>query len=445
MIPIRSTLMLVLIASACQLISLRQAAAAPAASASRRPNIVIILADDLGWQGVGYQDSFIHTPNIDRLANQGVEFTNFYVSPMCSPTRIGLMSGRYPLRLGLGRSVIRPWSKYGLPPEVQTLPEVLATAGYRNRGAFGKWHLGHLAPQWHPLSQGLTAFLGQYNGAADYWTRIREGELDWHRNADPLEVPGYTTNLITDAACAFIKQHAGDGPFFCYVPYTAPHEPLQAPDKYLAQYPSSGPADDSTLSQDRRTLAAMVTCMDDGIGRIMRTLQDSGVANNTLVWFFSDNGGVTRLHFNGQLREGKLTVYEGGVRVPCAVWWPGAIEGGRKIDEPSINLDILPTLAHIAGKPAPAGLDGVDISNLLLDKKPAPPQRDLYSFTGQGGLRREQIAVRSADGWKLVVIGPDIRRPQGYNTPRHRVELFRITEDPYERHDVANQHPDVVK
>lgn len=420
-------------------------AMAVAAGPARRPNIVLILADDLGWEAVGYSGSFIRTPNIDRIANQGVQFTNFYACPMCSPTRAGLLTGRYPIRLGMGRSVVRPWARFGLPPEAQTLPETLAGAGYRHRGVFGKWHLGHLEPVWHPLSQGFTDFQGQYNGAADYWTRVRNGEPDWHDGATPLPATGYTTDLITDAACAFIRRNAGDEPFFCYVPYTAPHDPLQVPDRYLEAYAGSDDGRQDAVSRDRRTLAAMVACMDDGIGRIMRTLEERGIADRTVVWFLSDNGGVTRLRFNGTLREGKLTVYEGGVRVPSAVWWPGVIEGGRKIGEPMINLDIMPTLLGLIASRPPNGLDGVDASALLTGRSDSLPGRDLYSFTGQSGLQHEQLAVRAADGWKLVVIGPDVRRPAGFRTPDHRVELFRLTEDPGETRDVASEHRDVVK
>lgn len=422
--------------------------AAPARSLpAEPPNIVLILADDLAWGAVGYNGSFIRTPNIDRLASQGVQLTQFYVSPMCSPTRAGLMTGRYPLRLGMARTVVRPWLAFGLPPDEQTLPEALASAGYRHRGIFGKWHLGHLRPTWHPLSQGFTEFRGQYNGASDYWTRVRDGEPDWHHDATPIAESGYTTDLIADSACAFIRRHAGDGPFFCYVPFTAPHDPLQAPEKYLAEYGPDTPAGKAAETPDRRALAAMVTCMDDGIGRILRTLRDNGLADKTLVWFLSDNGGVTRLRLNGTMREGKLTVYEGGVRVPSALWWPGMIEGGRKIREPMINTDILPTLLRIARSTgtAPRTLDGVDASGLLTGQVSSLPGRDFYFFTGQAGLQREQIAVRSVDGWKLVVIGPDVRRPEGFRTPRHQVELFRISEDPDERKNLAAENPEIVK
>lgn len=363
---------------------------------------------------------------------------------MCSPTRAGLLTGRYPIRFGMGRSVVRPWADFGLPPGETTLAESLAEAGYRHRGIFGKWHLGHLRPEFHPLAQGFTTFIGQYNGAADYWTRTREGQPDWHHDDVPTKAEGYTTDLIADAACAFIRRHAGDGPFFCYVPFTAPHDPLQAPDAYLAAYASStAPAGIDAAA--RRRLAAMVTCMDDGIGRILATLRETGIQGETLMWFMSDNGGVTRHRLNGPLREGKLTVYEGGVRVPSALWWPGHIEGGRKIATPIINLDIMPTLLRLAGAAVPDGIDGIDVSDVLTRRADTLPPRDLYFFNGQGGLAREQLAIRTADGWKLVIVGPDIRRPEGYRTQRHRVELFRIDLDPNETRNAADRHPEIVE
>ncbi len=416
-------------------------------NAATPPNIVLIVADDLGWDGVGYHGSAIRTPHLDRLAQQGVRLDRFYVSPMCSPTRAGLLTGRYPMRFGMARSVVRPWAAYGLPPQEITLPEALAAAGYRHRAIFGKWHLGHLAPQWHPLSQGFTHFYGQYNGAADYWTRIRQGEPDWHLDAEPLQETGYTTDLIADAAVRFIKRHADDGPFFCYVPFTAPHDPLQAPEAYLAQYADRNKGGGKRAA-DVQAFSAMVTCMDDGIGRILKALSESGIAEKTLVWFLSDNGGITRLGLNGPLRAGKLTVYEGGVRVPSAAWWPGVIEGGRKLTTPIINVDVLPTLLRAAGASRPAGappLDGVDVLDLLTGRARSLAERDLYFFNGQDGLEREQNAVISADDWKLVVCGPDVRRPDGFRTPKHRVELFNLREDPFEKKDLSASRPDLVE
>lgn len=407
------------------------------------PNIVLIVADDLGWNSVGYREGWVQTPSIDRLARQGVSLERFYVSPMCSPTRAGLMTGRYPMRLGMARSVVRPWMKHGLPPDEHTIPELLAEAGYRQRGLFGKWHLGHLAPRWHPLAQGFTDFEGMYNGAADYWTRDRHGEIDWHVNHSPQAKKGYTTDLIADAAVRFIRERAADGPFFCYVPFSAPHDPFQAPDKYLARYAQLDDKPGDGKPSDLQTLAAMITCMDDGIGRILRALDETGSTSDTLIWFMSDNGGLKRFdEANRPLREGKLTVYEGGVCVPSAVLWPGVIEGGRKVTARLINLDILPTLLRVARvKPADdRPLDGVDVLDVLTGRAETPSQRDLYFFNGMSGIEKEQIAVTAADGWKLVVSGPDIRRPEGFQTPRHRVELFDLSSDPGETTDLSARY-----
>jgi arylsulfatase B len=423
------------------------AAESTTGTAAAKPNIVLIVADDLGYNSVGFRGDWVKTPQIDRLAAEGVVLDRFYVSPMCSPTRVGLLTGRYPMRLGMARSVVRPWMKDGLPPEEDTLPEFLGKAGYRHRGAFGKWHLGHLAPEWHPLAQGFTHFEGMYNGAGDYWTRDRGGEMDWHVNRTPTERKGYTTDIIADAAAEFIRTHAAESPFFCYVPFSAPHDPFQAPDEYVARYASLDSDPDDGRPSDLQILAAMITRMDDGIGRIMRAIDESGVTSSTMVWFISDNGGLGGLRgVNRPLRAGKLTTYEGGVRVPGLLWWPGVVEGGRRIADPIMFVDLLPTLLRAAGAPAqPAKpLDGIDVWEVLTGRSKSVPARDLYFFNGQSGIEQEQIAVISADGWKLNVSGPDIRRPQGYRTERHKVELFDLKNDTPEANDLADAHPERV-
>lgn len=192
--------------------------------------------------------------------------------------------------------------------------------------------------------------------------------------------------------------------------------------------------------------------MDDGIGRILATLKETGLADNTLVWFLSDNGGIRKIDNNNDpLREGKLTCYEGGIRTPAAVWWPGVIEGGRVIETPIVNVDLLPTILSAAGVPhvkTPNPLDGVDVLGVLTAKARAAfaaPQRDIYAFTGQEGLDHEQISVLSADGWKLIVTGPDVRRPGGIDAPGHKVELFHLSADLIEKDNVASSQPERVK
>ena len=245
----------------------------------------------------------------------------------------------------------------------------------------------------------------------------------------------------------FIREHTTKQPFFCYVPFTAPHKPLQVPETYLARYAGleDKPADGKPSKL--QTLAAMITCMDDGIGRILHALEQTGTRQNTLIWFISDNGGVKRFPgVNHPLRKGKLTVYEGGVRVPGVVFWPGVIEGGRKVTEPVSNIDILPTLLHVArvGKMPRNPIDGIDILDVLTGRGEKLPPRDLYCFNGQAGIEKEQAAIISADSWKLVVIGPDIRRPEGFHTARHHVELFHLVSDPNEERDLSAGHPDRV-
>lgn len=418
---------------------------------SKQPNIVVILADDLGWNAVGYHNGFVPTPNIDRIATEGVQLDRFYVSPMCSPTRAGLMTGRYAFHLGLARSVIFPWKRDGLKPAELTLPEALGQVGYAHRGAFGKWHLGHLEPQWHPLAQGFTEYVGCYNGAADYWTREREGEIDWHVNHEPTPAKGYTTDLIADAASAFIADRAGEGPFFCYVPFTAPHEPLQAPESYLKKFAHLDGKPNDGQPGEKQRLAALIAAMDDGIGRILTQLEQSGVADDTIVFFFSDNGGVGRIRGNNDpLRGAKLSVYEGGVRVPAAVRWPGRIDGGRKVETPMMNIDVMPTLLGLVGGEsvlaAAAKSDhpiaGVNLSaDLLSDAPVPPPKRDLYFFHSQNGLDHEQLAVTTPKGWKLQIVGPDVRRNGGYQTPQHTLELYNVQTDPNETTNLATEKP----
>ncbi|MEP0369027.1 MAG: sulfatase-like hydrolase/transferase [Cyclobacteriaceae bacterium] len=201
-----------------------------------RPNILIIIADDLGWGDVGYHASDIRTPNIDQLAQEGIELNRFYVAPICSPTRAGLLTGRFPDRYGLRNNVVRPWLDFGLDTTEVTLPEMLAEAGYRNRGLVGKWHLGHSRRAYHPLNRGYSYFYGHLNGAIDYFTLKREGEKDWHENFLPSLDTGYATDLIGEKSLELIRSFADeDSPFFLQVAFNAPHSPLQATRQYLDQ------------------------------------------------------------------------------------------------------------------------------------------------------------------------------------------------------------------
>lgn len=422
------------------------------------PNVVILVADDLGWADVSFHGNQIKTPRLDRLVSEGAELSRFYVCPVCSPTRAGLMTGRYPIRYGLMRAVVPPWRKGGLATSEVTLPEVLAKAGYQHRGIFGKWHLGHSDVKYHPLQRGFTEFVGHYNGAIDYFTHQREGELDWHRGHESNHDEGYSTDLIADAAVQFINRHArAESPFLCYVPFNAPHGPLQAKTEDLNDYrqlagdePLFGEGKKNMAQygvqghgQSRRqTLAAMISSMDQGIGRILDALESNQISDKTLVWFFSDNGGVPPGD-NRPLNGSKGTVFEGGIRVAAAARWPGKIAAGSRIDVPLAYVDVLPTLMSIVGIDSHGGkpLDGVDALDVLTGDRTQLP-RDLYCYIGQQGEGDEQITLIDPT-WKLIVIGRRITDDRVARAERE-VLLFRIASDPYESNNVADRYPEVV-
>jgi arylsulfatase B len=384
-------------------------------------------------------------PNIDALVADGIELDRFYVAPMCSPTRAGLMTGRYPIRFGLARAVIPPYRNFGLAVEERTIANALADAGYKHRGVFGKWHLGHHQAKWHPLARGFTQFEGHYNGAIDYITHERDGERDWHIDYEPVDKPGYSTDLIADAAAGFVRSKADeDSPYFCYVAFNSPHSPFQAKPKDLARYVKRGSKPTAEL-----TLRAMIWSLDQGVGRILRAIEESGEAANTQVWFFSDNGGIGKIKANNRpLRGNKLSTFEGGIRVPACARWPAAWQGGRVLENTIGYIDVFPTVLDsigvdpAAGQPDGRKLDGVSLHELFSGRNTEFDERDWYSYHGQPGPQQEKIAIKTSD-WKLVVEGPDLRR-NGL-TPGHQVYLFRMPDDLFEKNDQSQQQPRVVE
>lgn len=429
----------------CLLVAMLLLVVSLPALGGEKPNIVIILADDLGWANVSYHAGGADTPNIDSLVAEGIELDRFYVAPMCSPTRAGLMTGRYPIRFGLARAVIPPYRNFGLDVQERTIAEALAGAGYQHRGVFGKWHLGHLQAKWHPLAQGFTHFEGHYNGAIDYFTHERDGERDWHVGYEPVQKDGYSTDLIAEAAADFIEAKAADeSPYFCYVPFNSPHSPFQAKPEDLARYVTGG-----KKGTTRQTLQAMIWSLDQGVGRILRAVKDTGEADNTQVWFLSDNGGIAKVKTNNlPLRGNKLTTFEGGVRVPACVRWPAAWKGGRKIENTTGYIDVFPTVLQsvgvnpAVGQPKGRELDGVSLHALLSGTENNFADRDWYSYHGQGGLDNEKMAIKTAK-WKLVVEGVDLRK-NGLNVD-HTVNLFRMPEDLLEQNDLSKRRPEVVE
>jgi arylsulfatase B len=405
----------------------------PAAPAFAKPNILILLADDLGYADVGFNGGkTIATPSLDRLAATGVNLADFRACPMCSPTRAGLLTGRWPARFGLMRAVVPPWSAYGLPPEEKTLPEWLAPLGYERRGIVGKWHLGHSRQAFLPLAHGFTRFVGCYNGAMDYFTHERDGECDWHHDDRTVREEGYATDLIGAEAVRFIQESPAGKPWFLYVPFNAPHAPYQAKEADLAKYPQLKMA-------DRRAYAAMVDSMDQTIGRILAAVEARSDATNTLVLFFSDNGGIPRVgSSNGPYRGAKLSVYEGGTRVCAAIRWPaGGLTGGKRFEGRIGYIDVLPTLLAAAGTTPPTSVDGLDFLPALRGGS-ALPERPWFSYIHQGADAHASVHLGP---WKLVAHGDFFAEQPG--TPP-ALELYDLATDSAEAHDLAAQHPDRV-
>ncbi|GAA4797414.1 arylsulfatase [Olivibacter ginsenosidimutans] len=405
------------------------------AQTATKPNIIIILADDLGWGDVGYHGSAIKTPHIDRLSKEGIELNRFYTAAICSPTRAGLMTGRYPDRFGLRSSVIPPWSTFGVDTGEVFLPQLLAKAGYKNRAILGKWHLGHALLAYHPLNRGFTHFYGHLNGAIDYFTHMREGELDWHNDFEVSHDQGYSTDLITDEAIKNITSYSKESPFFLYIAYNAPHGPLQAKEEDLLTYgydahkPTFGQAGKGEKGRGNtkeQTYAAMVSNLDENIGRILQTLKDLHIDEHTVILFQSDNGPApNEAGSSGVLRGTKFTEWE-GVRVPAIIRWPKGFQGGYRSNQVMGYVDVMPTLLAIAGvkNQSEREFDGMNMLPVLKDRTKSI---DRTLFLGSG-------AIISHD-WKLIEASD--KNPSMKLTAD---QLFRIDQDVSEKTNVSSQY-----
>ncbi len=417
------------------------------------PNIVLIVADDLGWKDVGYNGSEINTPNIDALAEGGVALTDFYVHATCSPTRAALMTGQSPMRHGIYHAIGKN-TEGSLPLSLKLLPEYLGEAGYQSM-MVGKWHLGHATSAMLPMARGFEAVYGHFTGGVGYWDHVHGGGLDWHRNGRALREEGYATHLQADEAVRLIRSRDKQRPLFLYTAFSAPHLPNEAPKETIDKYRG---IDD----ENRRIHAAMVDELDHAIGRIVATLEDEQMSNNTLIWFFSDNGGlnpaaasdgvrslVSRLvsvfgrpvptdfleflrhntedggSDNGPYRRGKGAIYQGGILVPSVLYWPGTLEPASVSDRVTVQ-DVLPTLAEVVGieLPATQTLDGA---------------ARWKSISGTGEPAHTDFVAVSMDEravlkgqWKLVVSG-DV------------AELYNLSEDPFEQVDRAADNPMLVE
>ena len=424
----------------------------PSWAAAAPPNVVIIIADDLGWNDVGYHGSEIATPRLDALARVGLVLEQYHAQPVCSPTRASLMTGKAPLRLG----VLQPISKNnqaGLPLGERTLAQYFRDAGYQT-SLVGKWHLGWATRAYQPTSRGFDHFYGYLTGGIGYWDHVHGGGLDWQRDGVTLREAGYSTDLIADEAVRTIKGRDPARPLLLDVSFNAPHLPNEAPADAIARYAQ-------IENPYRRSHAAMVSELDTAIGRVMDALAAQGLLDDTLVWFMSDNGGlnpkalagglqdamvrlqgwfgkplpVKFLEFirvntleggsdNHPFRRGKNSIYEGGTRVPSLIYWRGTLAPGRVTEMVTVQ-DMLPTLLGAAGHPVVGGgFDGVDLWPML---------------TGAADVPAADYVTHAIDGeayyrypWKLLALSSG------------EPELYNLAEDPTEHTNVAAKEPAIV-
>jgi len=389
-----------------------------AAAANRTPappNVVLIFTDDQGWFSVGVNgNQVIKTPNMDRIAREGVRFNRFYATPVCTPTRAGLLTGRYYQRTGaydtyMGRDTLRA--------DEVTLGDLFHSRGYRT-GIFGKWHQGRYM-RYHPNNRGFDEFFGfwQYG----FINRYMDSDELWH-NRQPVVTTGYVTDVLTDQAIRFVRQNR-KRPFFLYLPYNAPHGPHLVPDRYIAPYLKQGvPLPDARIY-------GQITSIDDNLGRLLKTLEETGLAANTVVIFMTDNGGVSH-YLKAGLRGNKGSVYEGGVRVPFFARWPGHFPAGAQVNVLAEYVDLFPTFAELIGAPLPKDrkIDGKSLLQHL--RRGRGPRLHNYLYHQWNRVRpndHDNWAVQ--DGrWKLV-----------------KGALYDLDRDPGEKTDVAAAHPAIAK
>lgn len=436
------------------LVALAAILAAASYAGTSGPNIILVVADDMGWNDVGFHGSEILTPHLDQLADGGVRLDRFYVQPSCSPTRSELMTGRSAVSLG----VVAPFSKHqpaGLPRSHRVLPEYLKDAGYQTL-LVGKWHLGFRQRQYTPNARGFDHFYGHVTGGIGYWDHVHGGGLDWQRNGVTVREDGYATHLMRDEAVKLIRERDRERPFFLYLAFNAPHLPGEAPADSLAPY-------DHIENSDRRLHAGMVTELDDAIGAVRDVMLEQGITDSTLIWFMSDNGGLNPSTFppiavqymsvlddwlgarelplralefarvnmlrggadNHPLRGGKQTVYEGGIRVPSIIYWPGTLSPGVQAGMVTA-LDVLPTLLSAANLTP-------DAANLMGE--------DQWPALASGTTTKTTSYYATAFGNEAIVQFPWKLIETGSGDP----QLYRLNEDPLEQRNLAGELPDQLQ
>jgi len=407
--------------------------------AQEQPNILIFLADDLPWNKVGYNGAkIVETPNIDRIAENGVRLTSFYVQSVCTPTRAAFLTGRYPFRNG---SMDRFSGTGGMLTDERTIADALRDAGYWT-ALVGKWHLGNWEQEYLPRQRGFDHQYGTYGGVVDYYDHARKyndarGHIyDWHRNDEVVYEEGHTTDLIRDEAVRLIKNYDGKKPFFMYVPFMAPHTPHgldQVPKEWKNYYQKKGglPGFDP-----------LIHTMDLAIGEIVDAVKQRGWIDDTLIIFFNDNGGHVGKDPNLPYKGGKTSYFEGGIRVPFTAQWPGHIPRNSLSDVPVMVEDLYPTLVKLAGGSIeqPLPVDGTDVWSVLAEDASLPPREMIWS---PKVIRRGDWKFIEAGGvyYQLGVKGRRLLE-KGIVTEAY---LYNVKEDPYETKNQINEHPELVK
>jgi arylsulfatase A-like enzyme len=392
------------------------------AHAEGPPNIVVILADDLGCCDLSLYNGWVKTPRIEQMAEEGMLFTDFHTnSSVCSPTRAAFLTGRYQQRVGIVDVIVGSREPHsGILPSIPTLPRVFKDNGYVT-ALFGKWHCGY-QDQYNPVHHGFDEFVGFLNGATDY-----HNHGDWRVGLEKQNVPGYSTHIITDRSIDFIQRNQ-DNPFFLYVSHAAVHNPYQTAED-TPENRVKGEKPNQINDTNRDKYKWMLRDLDKGVGQILDTLKELDLAKNTLVFFFSDNGavGMSPREFR-RFRGGKFSHYEGGHRVPAVAWWPGRIKAGSRSDALIVGFDLFPTLTDIAGisESNPEKFDGTTFKAHLLEQKDFPDRDIFFGYEPKLGT-----AMRRGD-WKMIVKGEDR-------------QLFNLQLDPQESTDVADQQPEITR
>ena len=406
--------------------------------AQTQPNVLVILTDDQGYHDVSYYGTpDIRTPHIDTLVADGMRFDRFYANcPVCSPTRASLITGNYPDAVGVP-GVIRTHAdnNWGyMDPAARTLPEEFGDLGYHT-ALIGKWHLGLESPN-TPNERGFDYFHGWLGDMMDdYWKKRRHDINYMRKNSETIDPPGHATDIFTNWAVDYVSdRESQEDPFFLYLAYNAPHFPVQPPEDWLTKVKQREP----NVSEKRAKLIAFIEHLDDGIGKVIQALKNTGQYENTIIVFSSDNGGLLRDDANnGPLRDGKQSVYEGGLRVPTAITWPaGGIKPGSSSDYRALTMDLYPTLVEAASGSVAHDIPAVSFLPLLRGESYGHADRPLYFVRREGGTRYGGLTIQAVllNDWKLL-----------QNSPFEKQELYHLASDPREQNNLLEEQPEKYK